>query len=240
LREGAGLRNGKSGDLRPTEDWLALLEAEPERFSAAAALRPLLESWLLPVARTVLGPGEMAYWAQLGPLFDLLDVKMPQITPRSSWLLIEPRVERWLDGVEASAEDVVDGGTSVERRITRESRPETIENGLERLRTEVETTLAELERASSVEIPGLESAFGKARKSFDATLAGLERTIDGRVRESRGTRLDRVRRAADLLYPGGQPQERVDSPFSFLVRYGPSFLTALATAHGIPDGEATN
>jgi len=240
LRESAGLRNGESGDLRPTEDWLALLEAEPERFSAAAALRPSLESWLLPVARTVLGPGEMAYWAQLGPLFDLLDLKMPQITPRSSWLMIEPRVDRWLDGLEASAEDLADGGTSVERRITREGRPEAIENGLDRLRTEVETTLAELERASSVEIPGLTSAFGKARKSVESTLAGLERTIDGRVRESSGTRLDRLRRAADLLYPGGQPQERVDSPFSFLVRYGPSFLTALAAAHGIPDSGATN
>lgn len=238
LRESAGLRNGKSGDLHPTQEWLALLEAEPERFSAAAALRPPLESWLLPVARTVLGPGELAYWAQLGSLFRLLDIDMPQTTPRSSWLLIEPRVDRWLSGAATSAEELADGGTSVEHRITRDSRPEAIERGLERLRSGFETHLAELEHGSESEIPGLASAFGKARKSVEATLAALERTIDGRVRESRRTRLDGARRAANLLYPDGQPQERVDSPFSFLVRYGPSFLTALAAAHGISDGGA--
>lgn len=240
LRESAGLRNGQSGELRPTEEWLAQLEAEPERFSAAAALRPPLESWLLPVAQTVLGPGELAYWAQLGPLFRCLDVDMPQTTPRSSWLLIEPRVDRWLRGAAASAEELADGSTSVEHRITRDSRPEQIEYGFERVRSDFEANLAELEEGSESEFPGLASAFGKARKSVESTLAALERTIDSRVRESRKTRLDGARRAANLLYPEGQPQERVDSPFSFLVRYGPSFLTALAAAHGIPDGGDTD
>jgi bacillithiol biosynthesis cysteine-adding enzyme BshC len=238
LTEGTGLRNGKSGELRPVETWIALLEAGPERFSAAAALRPVLEAWLLPVARTVLGPGELAYWAQLGPLFELFDVEMPQTAPRSSWILVEPRVERWLSGIEASVEDLADGGDSVERRVALEGRPEAIDRGLERLAAEFEANLDRLERSSEEEVPGLGSAFGKARKSFATTLAALERSIDGRIRETRGTALSRVRRAADLLYPGGQPQERIDSPFSFLSRYGPSFLTAVAAAHGIPYGQA--
>ena len=238
LTEGTGLRNGKSGELRPAEEWIALLEARPESFTAAAALRPVLESWLLPVARTVLGPGEMAYWAQLGPLFELFDVEMPQTAPRSSWILVEPRVERWLSGIEASVEDLADGGDAVERRVALEGRPEAIGHGLERLAADFEANLTRLERSSEEEVPGLGSAFGKARKSFETTLAGLERSIDGRIRESRSTALARVRRAADLLYPGGQPQERIDSPFSFLSRYGPSFLAAIAAEHGIPHVEA--
>jgi bacillithiol biosynthesis cysteine-adding enzyme BshC len=238
LAEGAGLRNGKSGNLRPTEEWIALLEARPECFSAAAALRPVLESWLLPVARSILGPGELAYWAQLGPMFELFDVDMPQTAPRSSWIVVEPRVERWLNGVEASVEDLADGGRSLERRITREGRPESIGRDLGRLTADFEANLGRLERSSEEEIPGLGSAFGKARKSVAGALAALERAIDGRIRESRGVTLDRVRRATDLLYPGGQPQERVDSPFSFLARYGPSFLETVAAAHGVPHGEA--
>ena len=115
-----------------------------------------------------------------------------------------------------------------------------VERNLERLRSGFETNLAELEQDSESAIPGLASAFGKARKSVESTLAALERTIDGRVRESTRTRLAGARRAANLLYPDGQPQERVDSPFSFIVRYGPAFLTALAAAHGIADGGATD
>ena len=240
LSEGAGLRNGKSGNLRPTEEWIALLEARPERFSAAAALRPVLESWMVPAARSVLGPGELAYWAQLGPMFELFEVDMPQTAPRSSWIVVEPRVERWLNGVEASAEDLADGGRSIEQRITREGRPEAIGQELERLTADFEANLDRLERSSQEEIPGLGSAFGKTRKSVASTLAALERAIDGRIRESRGVSLDRVRRATDLLYPGGQPQERIDSPFSFLVRYGPSFLGAVAAAHDVPYGEVVD
>jgi bacillithiol biosynthesis cysteine-adding enzyme BshC len=240
LTEEGGLRNGKAGELRPIEDWLVMLEAEPERFTAAAALRPALESWLLPVARTVLGPGELAYWAQLGPLFELLSVDMPQTSPRTSWIVVEPRVERWLSGVGATVEDLAAGAESLERRITREGRPKGIGHDLQRLLADFDANLAELERASESQIPGLGSAFGKARKSVETAFTALERTIDGRIKESHATMLDRVRRAADRLYPGGRPQERIDSPFSFLARYGPSFLTAVAAAHGIRDGKDTD
>jgi uncharacterized protein YllA (UPF0747 family) len=214
-----------------------MLATDPDRFSAAAALRPVLESWLLPVARTVLGPGELAYWAQLGPLFDLFDVEMPQTAPRRSWIVVEPRVDRWLRGIGAQVEDLADGGEALARRVTREGRPEAIGEGLERLTADFEENLARLETAAGAELPGLGSAFGKARKSVANTLAALERTVDGRIREAQGSSLDRIERAAALLYPGGQPQERADSLFSFLARYGPSFLTAVAAAHGIPPGE---
>ncbi len=233
LRDGVGFRNGASGEMRPAEHWMSVLETAPDRFSAAAALRPPLESWLLPVARTVLGPGELAYWAQLRPLFDDLDVEMPETVPRKSWLLVEPRVDRWLEGIGASAEDLADGGATVERRLTSEARPEVLDQSLARLKADFAANLADLERISESATPGLSAAFGKAGKAVEDSLGALARTIDGRIAESQKTRLNRAGRAAALLYPDGQPQERVDSPVSFLVRYGPSFLPALAAAHGI-------
>lgn len=235
LRDSIGLRNGDSGESRSRNHWTTVLETEPDRFSAAAALRPALESWLLPVARTVLGPGELAYWAQLGPLFRLLDVEMPETVPRRSWLLVEPRVDRWLAGLGVSAADLADGGAAVERRLTREVRPEAVDQSLERLKTDFKKNLSELARISESELPGLSAAFGKAGKSVTDVLEALERTLDGRARESQEIMISRASRAAELLYPGGQPQERIDSPVSFLVRYGSGFLPALAAAHGIVD-----
>lgn len=240
LMDPTGLRNGDHGEPHTREHWATLLEIEPDRFSAAAALRPALESWLLPVARTVLGPSELAYWAQLGPLFRLMDVEMPETVPRKSWLLIEPRVDRWLKGIDASSGELADGGNAVARRLTREVRPESVDRSLDRLKIGLEEQMSELERAAESELPGLSAAFGKARKSVADSLEALERTIDGRVRETQEVMLNRAKRAADLLYPGGRPQERVDSPVSFLVRYGPGFLSALALAHGISDTGGTD
>jgi len=236
LRVADGFRAGKDGEVRSTSAWHALLEAEPARFSPAAAARPILESWLLPVARTVLGPGEMAYWAQLGPLFEQSDVHRPETTSRQAWLVVEPKVERWLAAVGADPRDLEDGGTGIEDRITAEHRPEAIDRGLAELRKVVEEKTDVLAVAAREQLPGLDSAFGKTRKLLDDAIEGLEATVDARVQESRQTSIDRVRRAATLLYPGGHRQERIDSVFSFLVRYGPSFLAALAQAHGVRDG----
>jgi len=235
-RVAGGFRAGKEGEAASTSEWRARLEAEPARFSPAAATRPILESWLLPVARTILGPGEMAYWAQLGPLFEQLNVRRPETASRQAWLVVEPRVERWLAAVEADPLELEDGGVAIESRITSEHRPEEIERQLAELRGALEEKTDLLAAATRERLPGLDSAFGKTRKLLGDAIEGLEATIDARVRESRQTSIDRVRRAATLLYPDGRRQERIDSVFSFLVRYGPSFLAALAEEHGVRDG----
>jgi bacillithiol biosynthesis cysteine-adding enzyme BshC len=236
IGEAAGFRHGRAGQWRSTEDWVSLLESDPSRFSPAAATRPLLESVLLPVARTILGPGELAYWAQLGLLFDRMEVPMPETVSRDAWMILEPRVERWLEGIGTDPADLEDGSESVERRLTAEHRPETVDRRLHEFRAELSGGLAELADATRSELPGLDAAFGKADKALQDALTVLEGTIDTRVREARQTSLQRVRRAAALLYPEGRRQERVDSPISFLVRYGQLFLEESARASGIESG----
>ena len=50
--------------------------------SFSALSRPLAASMLYPVAATVLGPAELAYWAQMLPLFDWAGVVPPVLVPR--------------------------------------------------------------------------------------------------------------------------------------------------------------
>ena len=52
--------------------------------SPGAALRPLMQSLLLPVAAVVLGPSERAYWRLCEPLWDRVDLPAPRIIPRPS------------------------------------------------------------------------------------------------------------------------------------------------------------
>ena len=92
LREASGLiQIDRDDNFVDVSDLVAEASTESDRFSPSAALRPVLESWLLPVQATVLGPGEIAYWSQLPPLFRALDVPMPSILPRDSWRVLEPR-----------------------------------------------------------------------------------------------------------------------------------------------------
>jgi len=236
VRHADGRFGPRGGPAEPLGVWLERLESDPDRFSAGAALRPILESWLLPVARTVLGPGEIEYWAQLPQLFERLGVPVPQVAPRASWRVVEPRVDRWLGRIRAETTDLSDGGTSVVSRLVAEGRPKEVEAALVRLRGALEEGFSGLEEGTGEELPGLRSAVGKARKGALDAVSELETTIDARVREREEVLVSQAGRAAALLYPGGRPQERVVGPWSFLARYGPSFLRSLADAHGLARG----
>ncbi len=52
--------------------------------SPGAAIRPLMQSLLLPVAAVVLGPSERAYWRLCEPLWDRVGLLAPRIIPRPS------------------------------------------------------------------------------------------------------------------------------------------------------------
>jgi hypothetical protein len=74
-----GLRRRLEGAERlPAGCWL----------SPGAALRPLMQSLLLPVTHAVLGPAERAYWRLAEPLWDKVGLAAPEILPRPSVVLI--------------------------------------------------------------------------------------------------------------------------------------------------------
>jgi len=52
--------------------------------SPGAALRPLMQSLLLPVVAVVLGPSERAYWRLCEPLWERVGLRAPRIIPRPS------------------------------------------------------------------------------------------------------------------------------------------------------------
>lgn len=58
--------------------------------SPGAALRPLMQSLLLPVSAVVLGPAERAYWRLCEPLWERVGLPAPKILPRPS-VFVVPR-----------------------------------------------------------------------------------------------------------------------------------------------------
>ncbi|MBI1753255.1 MAG: bacillithiol biosynthesis BshC [Acidobacteria bacterium] len=62
------------GEPLPGSHWL----------SPGAAIRPLMQSLLLPVAAVVLGPSERAYWRLCEPLWERVELAAPKILPRPS------------------------------------------------------------------------------------------------------------------------------------------------------------
>lgn len=66
------------GEPCPATQWL----------SPGAALRPLMQSLLLPVEAAVLGPSERAYWRLTEPLWERVGLKAPRIIARPSVFVV--------------------------------------------------------------------------------------------------------------------------------------------------------
>jgi bacillithiol biosynthesis cysteine-adding enzyme BshC len=81
------------------EELVALIESEPERFSANACGRCVLQNLLFPVLAYVAGPGELAYYHQLKDYHAYHGISMPWIVPRMSASLLTPIAQEMLGHV---------------------------------------------------------------------------------------------------------------------------------------------
>ncbi|ACO32944.1 MULTISPECIES: bacillithiol biosynthesis cysteine-adding enzyme BshC [Acidobacterium] len=221
-----------------TPDLLAILDAEPERLSPNALLRPVFQDAILPTAAYIGGPAEIAYFAQTQVLYEALLGAVTPVLPRVSATLIEPAVAKVMAHDEVSLADVL------------QTRPEDL---LQRL------------GARTMPIEG-KRKLAAAGQSLDAELATVTewmRTLDaglGRAADTAASKMryqmNRLRRLAanyqiqkeaslkkhvdamtHALAPGGHPQERAVAGLSYLAIYGEAVIdAALAEAREMCPG----
>lgn len=88
------------------EEILAELSNHPERFSPNVILRPLYQETILPNLCYIGGGGELAYWLQLKPVFDLHQVDFPMLLLRNSVLLATEKQVKKLNKLQLTWSDV--------------------------------------------------------------------------------------------------------------------------------------
>lgn len=204
-----------------TADLTGILEAEPERISPSALLRPVFQDFLLSTSLTIGGPAEIAYFAQSAVLFERILGRMTPVEPRFSATLVEPAVGELL------------------RRH---------ELPVERVFSETPASLAQLLAARSMPIEG-KRKLAAAGSALDAELtplldwmssldAGLGRSAITAASKMR-YQMNRLRKLAAnfqlqreaslgrhaealclALYPGGTLQEREHGAAFYFARYG--------------------
>ncbi|HLL83253.1 MAG TPA: bacillithiol biosynthesis BshC, partial [Longimicrobium sp.] len=213
---------GGGPQVHSTDALLRALEQEPLRFSTSALLRPLLQDTLLPTAAYVGGPGEIAYFAQLAPLYAAFERPMPLVVPRARFRVVDAKAEELLARLGLSPEDATrDEAELLRRRANTDgsaaSSPEAVERqALAGFEAALSAALAGAPLAS----PGFERAVGHARAKVRQAVARLRRKHEQALLH-RDTRLvEDVRRLKALLHPEGVPQERFYGLSAFAARSG--------------------
>jgi bacillithiol biosynthesis cysteine-adding enzyme BshC len=215
------LFGGASGRLG-FDEALRLAEAEPLRFSTSALLRPIVQDSLLPTAAYVGGPGELAYFAQLAPLYESFSLRLPAIAPRARFRIVESGIGSLLRKLGLEAKDLSGPREPILARLAGEARgalplPETLE---------AELLDGFTQRLSAFADPatGRDPALGDAIRRTDQSVKRAVGRFTARYRRSLVQRdqvlADRLARVERYLSPGGVPQERFYGLAYFAAKFG--------------------
>jgi bacillithiol biosynthesis cysteine-adding enzyme BshC len=210
------------------EEVRAAIAADPARFSPNVFLRPVVESAVFPTLAYVGGPGEMAYFAQLGPLFGEFGMRMPVVYPRFSVTLVSHAARAAMRRAGVGAGELDGPEHEVLRRLARERVPAEVAAALRALREGIAGGYARLMDEAAAMDPTLRGALGSLRNRSLLEAADAERKIVSAAVRAGGEAARDVRRARAELRPHGEPQERVLTVFAFLPEHGPDLLREIA------------
>ncbi len=206
----------------------AALEADASAFSPNVFLRPVVESAVFPTLAYVAGPGEAAYFAQLGPLFGEFGIEPPVVFPRFSVTLLAPAARRALERLGLAPAELERPEHEIVSRLARARLPAEVADALREVREGLAAGYARLIDAAGEVDPTLRGALGSLRNRSLLAAADAEHKAVAAVARRSEEVAAGVRRARAELRPHGEPQERVLNVFTFLAAYGPALLPRIA------------
>ncbi|MEO8026063.1 MAG: bacillithiol biosynthesis cysteine-adding enzyme BshC [Bryobacteraceae bacterium] len=226
------LEDGKRIPVKRKDEDFASLAGDAEHVSPNALLRPVMQDYLLPTVAYIGGPAELAYLAQSQVIYDSLLGRMPVVTPRSGFTLLDYRAQKLLTRYGLNVVDTFDRPDVVRQRIAQKLTPPSVSQ-----------LFAETESALGAKLGHLE----KELLSFDPTLADALRKSQSKITHqfhklASKAALETMRRderAGDdaqfligLLYPHRHLQERFYTILPFLAKHGLDLVdTVYANVH---------
>ncbi|MET3208843.1 UNVERIFIED_CONTAM: bacillithiol biosynthesis cysteine-adding enzyme BshC [Paenibacillus sp. PvR008] len=220
-----GLFTDRRGQVAFTvEELLEETDGHPERFSNNVLTRPLMQDSLFPVLASVLGLGEIAYWAITRDAFGVLGMQMPLLLPRMSFTLVEPGVEKHMLKYELSFGEVRDGLEERKKQwiVTHDQlgMQEQFAGAKEAFVHMYEPLIQQLGLIEK----GLLRLGETNREKILDQIAYLEAKVQEALFRQNESALRQWDRIEWSLFPFGQPQERVYTIYHFLNRYGLSLI----------------
>jgi bacillithiol synthase len=197
-------------------------------------LRPVVERAILPTATYIGGPAEIAYFAQIGPIADVIGVARPSIVQRWSCTIIEPHVQKIMAKLDLLPEDFRDPH-EVEARVARAHLPQRVIEQLNATRASLDERLTALSDSVDREgAPVSQAVTGGLRANLVRRLERFERRLIAAAKKQHADIMEEIATARGSLYPFGKPQERSVNFVPLLARYGPTLrddMLAEARAH---------
>ncbi|MDV2685325.1 bacillithiol biosynthesis cysteine-adding enzyme BshC [Alkalihalophilus lindianensis] len=208
----------KNSEIRFTKRELVDLVSEyPERFSNNVVTRPLMQEFILPVLSFVAGPGELAYWGTLKPVFHAFHTSMPPLTPRLQMTFVPRSMQKWVEENHYTYDQLLSGEV---RDLKKKWLKEVENHPIDEVVADVTTSFKEAHlsvQQLSKKID--ETLYRLSKKNEEIILEQLNFMKKKMVHSIEGKHqlaLSKFDEAENWLTPLNRPQERVIHPIVLL------------------------
>jgi len=214
----AGERNLSRPEL------LELITSRPFDFSSDVMTRPIVQSYFFPAVMVIGGPAEMAYYAQLFPLFDFFGLVPPQVQPRPSLTLVEARFEKMMLHFNLSLPEIAAGWEKTTNRLMRNSLPVGIEKESHAFSNDFQRKWEQLKDNLASDNPDLSRTFDLTKRKIDFLLKELDGKVFAAHKKNNQADRDKLQALSEHLFPRQALAERSIVPVYFISRYGERLL----------------
>jgi bacillithiol biosynthesis cysteine-adding enzyme BshC len=225
--------NGAANEFVVGEDRVSageLLEQirkEPGQFSPNVLLRPVMQDYLLPTLVYTGGAAEVAYFAQVGVVYEKLLGRVTPVLPRFSATLVEAKPQRLLERYRLTLADLFHGPEKLREILAARTLPSDLQGHFVEAKAALEKSLGAVRESLGKLDSTLVDAASNAEEKMKYQLTQLE----ARAARAQVQRNEVITRHAEslssALYPNKALQEREIAGVSFAARYGSGLLREL-------------
>jgi len=212
---------------RTAAEWARDAAEHPEHFSPNVLLRPIVQDTMFPTVCYVPGPNELAYQAQLGPVYGHFGVPMPLFFPRATITLLDSAGAKFLDRYAISFESLQADDEAALNRLLEAQLPASVEQALQEASRAVGGAMESLIAAVPAIDPTLEGAARSTLGRMQHELQSLHAKTIQAAKKRDETLRRQFKRTRAQAFPDSHPQERAIGHVYFLGRYGPALVDRL-------------
>jgi bacillithiol synthase len=210
------------------EELAGIARETPELLSPNVILRPLAQDTILPTVAYVAGPSEIAYHAQITPLYAHFGIPQPVLYPRVSATVVEERVRRVLEKYSLEVQELYGDPARLTNRILEQISEFKLDDLFDRTTKGIQSQVNELRFGLKELDPTLLGALENVAGKIEGNLGQLKEKSIAAQKKRNETAVRQIERAVESLLPAGTLQERQVNVVYFLNKYGPGFIKWLA------------
>jgi bacillithiol synthase len=202
------------------EELSSLIESLPEKFSPNVLLRPICQDYILPTAFYVGGPSEIAYFAQVSPLYQDFNVAPPIIYPRSSATLVEKNVSSAIDKFDLKLNEIFADPENLKDKVVAKLSDGSLEEIFSKSAYEIELIFDKLQE----KLFEIDKTMSETGNKYKQNSLNSINQLKGKALEAQKKKYETSLRQIDKitinLYPDKSLQEREINFLFFANRYG--------------------